>query len=614
MRSPALLLVAVLIGPAWGQETFELPFVSADSGLGALAFQADGSIVAGGSIQADLAIVRVVDGVGDPAFGTNGVVQTPILGGGAVRHVALQSDGAIVVAGHAGGDLLLARYTAGGTLDPTFGMSGIVVDAAADEATGLALQPDGAIVAATPDAVVRYLFDGSPDPSFGIGGVVDAPAGVTVTALVLQPDAAVVAAGETADTLWLARLLSDGSLDPTFGTAGIVTTTVGLNARLIGMARQPDGRLVVVGRGGGQNVLARYSNDGSLDPTFGDAGVAAVDGLSQIVGISLEPAGRIVLSENRVIIIPPTPNPFRFGVLHRYLANGAVDPSAAPISLGFGQERSLAAIGTDAMGRIATAGISFFFDSPGHGVLATFGVLDVFGRCVFDAEPVPCDDGNACTDDDTYQCSTDVCAGQLRTTDAPCLACDPDTGELVGQVRTGCKRATLPRRSKLTLKNASSLHGDALSWRLTKGEATTLAELGDPVGASPDAQTQYDLCMFDESGPTSVLVFAATARSHECSRPPCWKATSRGLRYASAPNASGLTRMTLTAGASALNVTGKGSALFAPNESMPSPPSLPFALPLRAQLRASDGVCWEATFSPAGVRTNTAAKLVATSD
>src|SRR3954469_16695942 len=73
-----------------------------------------------------------------------------------------------------------------------------------------------------------------------------------------------------------ALLSGPGSLDPTFGSAGIVTTAFsGKSANLVSLLRQPDGKLVAVGAG-----MARYNTNGTLDTTFGSKGkvVVSADG------------------------------------------------------------------------------------------------------------------------------------------------------------------------------------------------------------------------------------------------------------------------------------------------------------------------------------------------
>ena len=71
----------------------------------------------------------------------------------------------------------------------------------------------------------------------------------------------------------------DGSLDPTFGDAGKVTTDLSDFDHADAVALQPDGKIVVAGsafRGSqpGEIVfgLARYNRDGSLDTGFGTGG------------------------------------------------------------------------------------------------------------------------------------------------------------------------------------------------------------------------------------------------------------------------------------------------------------------------------------------------------
>src|SRR5262245_61260472 len=87
------------------------------------------------------------------------------------------------------------------------------------------------------------------DPSFGTFGevIVDIPLGDDAGQdMLLQPDGAIVTAGFFNDQVALVRVTSTGALDATFGTGGIVTTSVNDGAATA-MARQSDGKLLVVG-------------------------------------------------------------------------------------------------------------------------------------------------------------------------------------------------------------------------------------------------------------------------------------------------------------------------------------------------------------------------------
>jgi uncharacterized delta-60 repeat protein len=120
------------------------------------------------------------------------------------------------------GDMLLARFLPNGALDPSFGGSpaaGLSINdlgTAEEGLTSLALTADGAFVAggvAAPRpngdlAVVRYDHDGKLDKSFGHDGLATADFGGRddrVRGLALQPDGKVVAVGSSETDFALAR-------------------------------------------------------------------------------------------------------------------------------------------------------------------------------------------------------------------------------------------------------------------------------------------------------------------------------------------------------------------------------------------------------------------------
>lgn len=103
------------------------------------------------------------NGSSDTTFGVNGVA-TALFGAGTnatPRAITLQGS-RIVVGGTVDGDFALARFDANGAPDPTFGGDGKVVTdfGGVDALSALAVQPDGALVAAgqtgTDVALARY--------------------------------------------------------------------------------------------------------------------------------------------------------------------------------------------------------------------------------------------------------------------------------------------------------------------------------------------------------------------------------------------------------------------------------------------------------------------------
>ncbi len=99
------------------------------------------------------------------------------------------------------------------------------------------------------------------------------------------------------------HLLTAGALDPTFGDGGIVTTDIGYsgddNAFDVATLSQGDGKLLVAGETDRGMTVVRYNADGTLDGTFGDAGIGAVDvGTSGELtrGLALQADGKIVVA------------------------------------------------------------------------------------------------------------------------------------------------------------------------------------------------------------------------------------------------------------------------------------------------------------------------------
>ena len=310
--------------------TFSEAFPSFEAAQ-ATVLQPDGKVIAAGWSDAnlhedggfDFALARYhPDGSLDSTFGTNGKVLTDF--GAFVDFgfaIALQRDGKLLAAGVSDGDFAIARYNSDGSLDPSFGAGGTVLtdlDGSYDEARAIAVFPNGAILVAGTRtygfALVRYHRDGSLDMGFGNGGKVltrfGGGGGAEVAyGIVLQPHGKIVAAGTAGLDFALARYHADGSLDESFGSSGRVLTDFNANSADVAyaLAAQPNGTLVAAGFGtpptGGLSdfAIARYTKDGTLDPTFGAGGLALIDFGSPTGGegafaVGLQPDGSIVVA------------------------------------------------------------------------------------------------------------------------------------------------------------------------------------------------------------------------------------------------------------------------------------------------------------------------------
>ncbi|MFI8320473.1 calcium-binding protein [Streptomyces sp. NPDC085529] len=285
------------------------------------------------------AVATAAPGDLDPTFDGDGRVVTDLGGYAGAEGMVIQPDGRIVTIGYSyttetSGDFTLTRYDTDGSLDPTFGGDGIVttdfVGANNDEGRGLALQPDGKIVAVGGStdwggngawAAARYLPDGSLDPTFGEGGKVlteiDVDAIETAESVVVLSDGRIVAGGSS-NGLWsLVRWDASGVPDPGFDGDGRVTTPFGTGCcqGVSDLVPQADGRIVAVGHADGL-ALTRYLEDGSLDTSFdGDGRVTT--GLGTGEGVELQ-------SDGRIIVAGKEGNSF---LVARFTTGGAPDPS-----------------------------------------------------------------------------------------------------------------------------------------------------------------------------------------------------------------------------------------------------------------------------------------------
>ncbi len=147
----------------------------------------------------------------DRSFGRGGVVTTSFGKGSAAmgQAVALARGGRIVVAGvvqtrSGGSQMAVARYTAAGRLDARFGTGGLVRTAFPGGAVafGVAIDGNGRIVVAGSSsdkiAVARFTAFGGADSSFGSHGVLTTGfPGLHASgqAVVVLPDNEIVVAG-----------------------------------------------------------------------------------------------------------------------------------------------------------------------------------------------------------------------------------------------------------------------------------------------------------------------------------------------------------------------------------------------------------------------------------
>ncbi len=279
-----------------------------------IARQPDGKIVAVGNqalergLFSGLMVFRLAsEGPLDPTFGEGGIVELPDgLQGlyNAATSVVLDPDGRIVVAGIRNSELIVLRLLADGSLDQSFGTSGIFTGPTSDrDPTPRILRTAGGgyrvSISADTCQVVALTAGGVIDGAFGAGGIASIePPSSSCTSLVAQPDGRLLIAGLGDDHGFATRLLANGQIDPGFAGGAIADAMSDATALAVG----DDGSVVVAGHAAGVEgaLVMRLQASGELDTLFGQAGSTMIDlpsdygSLPIIHDMAVKPDGSVI--------------------------------------------------------------------------------------------------------------------------------------------------------------------------------------------------------------------------------------------------------------------------------------------------------------------------------
>ena len=284
--------------------------------------QPDGKILVAGyqsteGLRDDLILLRYnADGTLDTSFGGGDGIVTDDFGGDADARAeeVIYEGGKILVVGKRidhgattpSWDVFVARYNSDGTLDTTFGSSGVTITDVTgadqtDQGYSVGVQSTGEILVAgrfgnatsgqTEFGVLRLTSSGVLDTTFGSGGIVSTD--ITGSGddgayqvLVKSDDSFYLTGTGNDQDFAVAAYTSAGALDVAFGTAGIVTVNLGSRAKGYRGALKSDGKIVVVGTVDNgstgdplwEMVAVQLSADGTLDTGFGVGGKEVLSG------------------------------------------------------------------------------------------------------------------------------------------------------------------------------------------------------------------------------------------------------------------------------------------------------------------------------------------------
>jgi len=470
---------------------------------------------------------------------------------------------------------------------------------------------DDVVVRVAPNGTTTTVIDATGD---GTGNGLDAPGPLAVDA---------------ADNLYVGGILSNNVFRVTPG--GAVDELIDASGdgvheleRVLAVAVTPGGTLYVGGLlssnvfevtpGGTITQILDGSGDGAGQPLQGQQGITLDGDTVYVSGIASDNVFRIAPGGAVDVVLDAT-------------GDGAGNPLDGPLGMAVGPSGDLYVGSRDHVFRRSPAGIVTAIASRAQ----TPALLDLFSIVLDSGGTVYAEGGNGA--------AQILPTGEVRTvldesgdgegtpaTQTTDIVLEPSGTVLVSARNpsaffrldfpcglapaAGCRTSTVDLKSALALQDKTPDRGDTLTWKWLKGEATDLTDFGDPT-----TSTDYTLCAWDESGGTPSLSMEANARAGgTCAGNPCWKARgSKGFGYRDAratptiPKGTpdGLETVVLKSGADGkAGITVKGKA-----EELELPP-LPLALPHRVQMVASNGECWEATYSADGVTVNDAQRFI----
>ena len=245
--------------------------------------QNDGKIVVASenslSTYDDVAVVNRynADGTLDTSFQYQ-PGELPYVGIDPGGPIMVDAQGRIVLSGESANGFNLMRLNSDGTVDTTFGTSGVqnVPNVDYGPVTVLSEQPDGTILVGTPGNVVQVNANSSPDPTspgnppspVPVAPIMP-PVGITAPPIVVVKPPV----GVTTPPVGVAPTPVDPTTPPTMNPNPVTALPAPTASPSQTVVQQPDGKTLVAGVVDGDYEVVRYNGNGTLDTSFGTDGV-----------------------------------------------------------------------------------------------------------------------------------------------------------------------------------------------------------------------------------------------------------------------------------------------------------------------------------------------------
>ena len=180
---------------------------------------------------------------------------------------------------------------------------------------------------------------------------------------------------------------------------------------------------------------------------------------------------------------------------------------------------------------------------------------------------------------------------------------DPGSFTCTSVPKDDCRQQTNRRRGAFRFRDTGNPARKSLAWRSATLEATAFADFGDPF-----TDTDYVLCVYDDSTDDQPIVTARMPANDICNVVPCWTELNppgKTIRYFdSLSTPDGIRMMRLRAGDE-----GKARAGARGRGENVTLPAGPLTAPVTVQLQASNGLCFTSRYEDR-IRKNEPGKFI----
>lgn len=283
-------------------------------------------------------------------------------------------------------DLVVVRYLTDGSLDLSWGGTGLVTNdyqGRQDELLAMQLQDDGKLVAtgyvgtsgAVKEhlAVIRFNVDGSLDSTFGGTGlaVFNLGGNSRGTSIVIQSDGKIIVGGYvkvgTQHNGVVTRINANGTMDSSYATGGLFTLDLGSDEKINSIKLTSSGKIVFAGSVINANqdlLIGKINPSGTLEASFADFGLLILD-----LQTKDDDATTLIVNDDETIYIGGTSKSLGSdSFIVKLLSNGSFDSSFSSSGLlikDIKEDDSISALGISSDGGLIISGTSVFSGASG---------------------------------------------------------------------------------------------------------------------------------------------------------------------------------------------------------------------------------------------------------